>query len=575
MGIWKKGCGMLLALALLLTLLSFTALAEEGVRYGNAGPLRYQIENGEAAIIQCDQNVSGRIEVPAAVEGCPVTCIGNCAFRMRTEITEIVLPDTVKRIELSAFEHCYQLRSVRLPAGLTQLGNWAFSHCTSLQEITLPNSLKTLDGGTFVGDTALTSVTLPNGLTDLGPSTFDGCTKLRSITLPQSLTKLEYNVFHSCIALEEIDIPQNVRSIGGTAFQSCNALRRVQMPARLDSIGPAAFEFCGSLQQITVPEGVKAIERETFRYCGYLTAVSLPSTLERIDDRAFDSCVRLRAITLPDRVSQLGEYVFADSGVERLAIPAGVRRLPARSLACCPDLVEVTIPAGVLQIEDGCFSGSEAIRRVTVAPANPVYMDVDGVLYTRIGRLVFDPPGKEPRGTAFIDVPADAYYADSVAWAVAQEITNGTSINTFSPTMECSRAQAVTFLWRAAGCPAPTITNSPFDDVQDPDSYFYDAVLWAVESGITNGMTPNVFGINNQVTRAQTVTFLWRAAGRPAAGTGALPFADVPVGSYYYDAVRWAVRSGITNGTSATAFSPNGICTRAQIVTFLYRAQKQ
>ena len=566
---------LLLVAAAALTLLSAPALADDTVRYGDVGPLHYQIQNGEATILQSAQTISGRVEVPATVEGCPVTCIGTCAFRMRSEITEIVLPDTVRRIELSAFEYCGKLQSVRLPAGLTQLGSRAFAFCASLQEITLPDSLKKLDGGTFVGDTALRSVTLPDGLTDLGPSTFDGCSRLRGITLPQSLTKLEYNVFHSCVALEEIDIPQSVRSIGGGAFQSCNALRRVQMPNRLDAIGPAAFEFCGSLQQIVVPEGVKAIERETFRYCEYLTSVTLPSTLQSIGSRAFDSCHRLKTITIPNGVRELGEYVFADSGVQKITLPSSLVRLPAFSLACCPELTEVNIPASVVMIEENSFDGSDAIKRFTVSAFNPVYCVINGALCTRTGQVIAVPPGNEPPGDKFIDVPDTAYYADSVKWAVDRGITNGTSYNTFSPSMECSRAQLVTFLWRAAGCPGHTITASPFTDVTDPEIFCYDAVLWAVENGITKGLAPNVFGVNNTVTRAQAVTFLWRAAGQEKVSGAAMPFRDVPAGAYYYDAVLWAVRTGITNGTGEKTFSPSAPCTRAQIVTFLYRAESR
>ena len=168
----------------------------------------------------------------------------------------------------------------------------------------------------------------------------------------------------------------------------------------------------------------------------------------------------------------------------------------------------------------------------------------------------------------FTDVPSGAYYEDAVAWAVENGITSGTSETTFSPDASCTRAQMVTFLWRAAGSPKAG-GSSPFTDVS-ADAYYYDAVLWAVENGITAGTSATTFSPDAAVTRAQTVTFLWRAAGAPKAGDSN-PFADVSADAYYYDAVLWAVENGITSGTSATAFSPNADCTRAQIVTFLFR----
>ena len=171
----------------------------------------------------------------------------------------------------------------------------------------------------------------------------------------------------------------------------------------------------------------------------------------------------------------------------------------------------------------------------------------------------------------FVDVKEGAYYYDAVLWAVNAEpqITNGTDATHFSPGNTCTRAQVVTFLWRAMGCPAPQTTDNPFTDVT-ADKYYTDAVLWAVENEITNGMTATSFAPGRPCTRAQVVTFLWRAEHKPAPTSTQSPFSDV-TGGYYYDAVLWAVERGITNGMTATTFVPDGPCTRGQIVTFLYR----
>ncbi|MGM9568437.1 MAG: S-layer homology domain-containing protein, partial [Clostridia bacterium] len=169
----------------------------------------------------------------------------------------------------------------------------------------------------------------------------------------------------------------------------------------------------------------------------------------------------------------------------------------------------------------------------------------------------------------FVDVPADAYYADAVEWAASLEITNGTSDNTFSPDDSCTRAQMVTFLWRASGC--PVIKGSiPFNDVAE-NAYYTEAVRWAVNEGITQGTSDTTFSPDDTVNRAQAVTFLYRNAGAPS-NSASIPFADVSGDAYYANAVLWAVSEGITYGTSTTTFSPDNNCTRAQNVTFLYRA---
>ena len=178
----------------------------------------------------------------------------------------------------------------------------------------------------------------------------------------------------------------------------------------------------------------------------------------------------------------------------------------------------------------------------------------------------------EVPGTTFTDVPAGAYYEEAVGWAVEKGITKGTSDNTFTPDGVCTRAQAVTFLWRAAGSPAAKAGSLPFADVK-AGSYYDDAVRWAVENGVTVGTSATTFSPNATCSRAQIVTFLWRAQKSPAAGS-ANPFDDVAGSAYYADAVQWAVQKDITKGTGATAFSPDANCIRAQIVTFLYRSMK-
>ena len=173
----------------------------------------------------------------------------------------------------------------------------------------------------------------------------------------------------------------------------------------------------------------------------------------------------------------------------------------------------------------------------------------------------------------FSDVPDDAYYAAAVLWAVQNGITSGTGDGKFSPKQVCTRAQVMTFLWKAYGSPEPASMENPFADVQ-PGKYYEKPVLWAYyhEPQITGGMNATTFGVKSSCTRAQVVMFLWAAAGKPEPTSTDNPFTDVREKDYFYKAVLWAVENGITGGTSPTTFSPKQTCTRAQVVTFLYKA---
>ena len=196
----------------------------------------------------------------------------------------------------------------------------------------------------------------------------------------------------------------------------------------------------------------------------------------------------------------------------------------------------------------------------------------ENVSRTHTIEVIFMKANGNPQTGVFVDVATGSYYEDAVDWAVENGITQGTDDTHFSPDGIYTRAQAVTFLWRAAGSPEPETRAMPFTDVP-VGSYYYDAVLWAVENGITKGTSDTTFSPNTTCSRAQIVAFLWRSEKSPAAGT-ANPFADVKSTAYYADAVLWAVKENITKGTTSTTFSSNADCTRAQIVTFLWRCKK-
>lgn len=259
------------------------------------------------------------------------------------------------------------------------------------------------------------------------------------------------------------------------------------------------------------------------------------------------------------------------------------------------ELTAKTVSARVIVEEKECPHTSKTeipFRSATCTdPGNYLYyicntcgatLKADGVTETTAAAEVIPPQGHDWHGTGcsrcnterrnpFTDVPENSFYIDPVLWAVENGITNGTSATTFGPNDECMRAHVVTFLWRAMGSPEPESAHNPFVDVKTSDFYF-KAVLWAVENGITNGLDATHFGPFAYCNRAQVVTFLYRTMQSPEINAASNHFVDVVTGSFYEKPVLWAVENGITNGLSATHFGPNAICNRAQIVTFLYRA---
>ena len=318
--------------------------------------------------------------------------------------------------------------------------------------------------------------------------------------------------------------------------------------------------------------------------------ISLPASgLESAadNDNSLTLDLRYGEVTLsPEALSSVVNQ--AGSTVTLTVVPVDTDELNSRQQAAVGDapVFDLTIRSGSTVISD--FDGG--LVTVSIPYELPSYQDPAGVVVwfmdddsnitpcetmydTRTETVIFTTwhfskyviGYEEP--TVFTDVSEDAYYADAVLWAVANGVTNGTSATTFSPNTAVSRAQMVTFLWRAHGSPEATSTN-PFADVSTSD-YYYDAVLWAVANGVTTGTSATTFSPDAPVTRAQAVTFQWRAAGSPVVSGSS--FDDVAADAYYVNAVTWAVANGITNGTGGNNFSPDAAVSRAQAVTFLWR----
>ena len=220
----------------------------------------------------------------------------NHLYMNGSEITDLVIPNSVTSIGGSAFYGCDGLTSITIPNSVTSIGNEAFYYCTSLTSVTIPNSVTSIGDGAFEGCTGLTSVTIPNSVTSIGSGAFYGCSGLTSITIPNSVTSIGIQVFSYCSGLTSVTIGNSVTSIGEQAFYGCTGLTSVTIPNSVTSIGNRAFNGCSGLTSVTIPNSVTSIVKEAFQYCSGLTSVTIGSGIKSIGESAFTNCKNLEEV---------------------------------------------------------------------------------------------------------------------------------------------------------------------------------------------------------------------------------------------------------------------------------------
>ena len=503
-------------------------------------------------------------------------------------LTEVILPESCRFIGDGTFKMCRNLQKVELPQGLKFLGKEAFEYCEALTSIRIPDGVESIGDRAFHDCKNLKSVTFPAALKQIGVEAFEGCDYLSALKLPSSLEVIGMQAFQGCWGIQRLDLPSTMREIGAGAFYQCYSLRQIHLNSKLEYIGDSAFAYTGFFQdhtekwvyldnwllraklegetEITVRDGTVGIAGHAFESEGQIkvTRVRLPESIRSLGGAVFENWEKLSSINLPEKLLRIGELAFMG----------------------CGRLAEVTIPLSVKQIGSIAFGNCSGLKKLTIMNPeclldNPLneFSNRSQIVLCGLSGSTAEAYAKQfgcqfvnPYPTQFADVGASSYYLDAVVWASSQEITSGTAAGAFSPNQSCTRGQVVTFLWRAAGKPPveDETGENPFTDVQE-SAYYYDAVLWAVGKGVTTGASETTFNPNGKCTRGQVVTFLWRAAGSPEPASGSSAFRDVSETDYYARAVVWAVEKGITNGTEPNVFSPRKSCTRAQVVTFLWR----
>lgn len=556
--------------------------------------------------------------------------------KVSDRIYSVVVEDGVTSISANAFHLCYKMARIDIPGTVTEIAGQPFNSNSMVEfHVNSANSVyRSLDGVLYTADmTTLIKYparktdsvyTIPEGVTTIESNAFTLSDNLIKVIIPDSVTEIGMMAFYWCRSLSSVRLPCNLASIEANMFLWCTNLKDIIIPYGVTEIGASAFYYCTNLKNITIPDSVTKIGGGAFGRCG-LTNITIPASVTDIEGDAFGGCSNLPEI----KVDPANTYFESKDGLlystgkdetflgkiwlisypagkkdPVFVVPEGVRQF-ASFTACnnlvhitwrssnskfagwfatdCKNLKSITIPVSIQSIQappphetqpretlfPGCDNISDIYYPGTEAQWNAIKKSPEYIFDGLTIHYNSTGPNSQsvtsPAAPAFTDVPDDAYYAAPVAWAVENEITTGTSDTAFSPKQDCTNAQILTFLWRACGKPEPTIDNPFTNKISDT---YLQAAVWAYEKGMVSGDT---FDASELCTRAMAMTYIWQSAGSPAPGEAAA-FTDVPADAAYAQAVAWAVEQDVTTGASQTEFSPDGVCSRGQIVTFLHRA---
>ena len=543
-----------------------------------------------------------------------VSSVGSRTCYNFTVLTDVSLADTVTDIGEFSFSGCSALVSVDL-SNVTSIRANALRGDRALSDIRLSRDLKVIDYQAFRDSGAdNSSISIPASVTEIGFGAFEGAKFTNVLNLP-NVEKVGAFAFNkskfAAVVLTNAELAivsgkeeDHGNECDDSVFSGNKAVFYTSVPSVMDklynenrenNIGIIACTNGGSFTPDTKFGGFTLAEpqKDGCIFAGWFsdpeltkteglseengTYTGTPTTDIHADGR------RYYAKWEPSADSILGKTYGEQMAVDFGTVFYGDTPSATVTFTGSNALKEIKSYGGFFEAKiDGMnvvITPKADLQPDTYADTLYVHTENGAVHFISVtlivtekstdGDLPFWLPaaiGSNP----FSDVAGGAYYNEAVRWAVKNGIASGTDAKHFSPDAACTRGQAVTFLWRAAGCPAPALAENPFADVKSTD-YCYDAVLWAVQTGVAKGTSASTFSPDAACTRGQIVTFLYRAAGSPS-GYANSGYTDVPETSYCAAPVAWAVALRVTSGTSALTFSPDALCTRAQIVTFLYRA---
>ena len=496
-------------------------------------------------------------------------------------VKSVVIGQGVKTVGSYAFANLKNLRSVEINAELKRLGSGAFYGCTALSDLEGIEGVRVIGGECFRGCSALSAIGIPTGCTSVGSYAFAG-TAIKSVSVPSSVVSLGEGAFASCRKLAYAELPSGISKVSASLFSGCTALEAFFVKDD-GSYGGAsltveanAFSGCSALRELVIYTRADSlrIAKNAFSGCTGIKSVSLDCRSLVLEDNAFPSGAKIDYINISGELGSVAANAFYGVSTTIVYPANGTKWGEHKGEGFGGSLVWESYDNHVHDYKTTVVAPTCSARGYTVYECKSCTERFNASFVAQLGHSFVNGVcsvcgAKNP----FVDIDAKGrhiYFTDAILWAAEKGITTGTSETTFEPDGTCTRAQVVTFLWRLAGQPEPKGQASAFTDVRN-DQYYSKAVAWAAEKGITTGTSETTFEPGATVTRAQFVTFLWRYLDRPVSG-GFGVFADVSSSHFACSAILWAYENGITSGTSATTFEPESAATRAQVVTFLYRA---
>ena len=303
---WKSSLFVLITFLLTVLVAQTFMAAETGTTDDG---FKWRNKNGVMAITGY-KGTATTVNIPAKINGKPVTVIGDSTFEDNENIRKVIVPNSVTTIGGFAFNSCNNLRSITIPNSVTTIGEGAFTWCISLRRITIPNSVTTIGERAFSRCISLTRITIPNSVTTIEYGVFYECNSLKSITIPNSVTTIGEWAFSDCYSLESITIPNSVTTIKKDVFHGCSSLKSIKIPNSVTTIGEWAFSYCSSLENIKIPNSVTTIGESAFYYCSSLKSITLPDSVTTIEEYAFCGCINLKSITLSKTITKIGKYAF-------------------------------------------------------------------------------------------------------------------------------------------------------------------------------------------------------------------------------------------------------------------------
>lgn len=518
-------------------------------------------------------------KIQSAVIESGVQSISGGAFSGCTALEKVSISDTVAQIDLNAFDGCTALAEFEVAAdnkAFSSDGGVLFSAGKELlrcpvgksADYTVPSGTVAIAGGAFKDCAKLESLVIPDSVTAIGKSAFENCAALKRITLPKSIAMLEALTFSGCASLAEITLPDGLKALGEKVFSGCAALKSVKIPAEVTVIPTEAFSGCVSLESITIPKSVSHINEHAFDGCTALKKVDYLGS-----DTDWSQVTKETGNNVLDNAEKSftrtdHEHKYTDTVIPPTCTERGCT---VHLCACLTEgFTTYTCSCGECYTKDYVSAVGHKTQLQNAKTAGCLTGGYTGDEVCTFCGKVFK------QGSVIFALGHDPQPARVKAPTCNESGYTGDLI-----CMRCGDMTQIGNTVAATGhkffggvcsvCGAKGAEAVPeFDDVK-PGAFYFDAVQWAVKNGITNGTGKSTFSPNDVCSRYQIVMFLWRAAGQPEA-KAAVSFADVKPGDIFYEAVQWAVERGITNGTSSTSFSPFAPCTRGQIVTFLHRS---